>query len=262
MLDRKKTSQDGFGLVELMVAAAVGFILILASGSTYLSTLNSSNDTTRLTRLNQDMRTILDIMVQDIHRAGYWGFASQGTSNNLFTDRTAGTATDIFISADNTCILYSYDLNQDGAVATDGSEFFGFRYNSATKQVEVLDATGAPDTSGVANCGALSWLPLNLATEITVSSLSFSTKDSRCIAFDPVKFKDSVASTYTTWQLTGQNSVAACDSPPSGSTIDPAQTGRSEIRVITIQLTAASTKDSSFTRTQTESIRVRNDRVS
>src|SRR6185369_13368249 len=151
MLDLKKSSQRGFGLIELMVAVAVGFIVIFAGGSVYLTTLSSSNDTTRLTRLNQDMRTILDIMVQDIHRAGQWGGATPGVNNNLFTSRTSGAGTDIFISADNTCILYSYDVNQDVLVAANGRQFFCFRYNYTTLQVEVLNATGSPDTSAVSD---------------------------------------------------------------------------------------------------------------
>lgn len=275
MCGLKKSTQCGFSLVELMVGVVVGFFVVLASSSVYVATVTSSADTTRMTRLNQDIRTILDIMVQDIHRAGYWKSATQGVSNNLFTSRTIGAGTDLFISADNTCILYSYDLNQDGAVATDGSEFFGFRYNAASQQVEVLNASTTPDTSAVSDCGALSWLPLNRASEVIVNSLTFSTENSRCVAFDPVNFSASTASTFTQWQLSGTNSVAACDtttssgttSPvgttsPSGVTIAAAQTGRSEVRLITIRLTATNAQDSSFTRTQTETIRVRNDRVS
>lgn len=273
----KKSAQGGFGLVELMVGITVGLFVVLASSSVYIASVTSSADTTRMTRLNQDMRTILDIMVQDIHRAGYWKNATQGVGvgSNLFTSRTAGVATDLFISADNTCILYSYDLNQDGVVAVDGSEFFGFRYNSATQQVEVLNATTAPDTSAVSNCGGLSWLPLNRASEVIVNALTFSTENSRCVAFDPVNFSSTTAGTFTQWQLSGMNSVAACDTTtasgtttpvgttsPAGVTVAAAQTGRSEVRLITISLTATSAQDSSFTRTQTETIRVRNDRVS
>lgn len=274
MLNPNKTIQHGFGLVEFMVAVAVGFVVILASGSVYLTTLYSSNDTTRLTRLNQDMRTILDIMVQDIHRAGQWGGAAQGVGNNPFSSRTSGSGTDIFISADNKCILYSYDVNQDGVVAADGSEFFGFRFNEDAKQVEVLNETGSPDTSG--DCSGLSWLPLNSPSEVIITALTFSTEKSRCIAFNTTTFDIDDATTYSQWQLSGTNSAAACDTTTNSGTTSPVGTtvpagvafdssilnGRSEVRQITIQLTAKSAKDSSFSRDQTETVRIRNDRVS
>lgn len=282
MLDHNKTMQSGFGLIELMVAVAVGCIIILASGSVYLTTLYSSNDTTRLTRLNQDMRTILDIMVQDIHRAGQWGGAAQGVSNNPFSSRTSGSGTDIFISADNKCILYSYDVNQDGLVAADGSEFFGFRFNEDTSQVEVLNETGSPDTSS--DCSGLSWLPLNRSTEVIITSLIFSTGDldnlstgnSRCIAFNTTTFDIDDPTTYSEWRLSGTNSAAACDTATSSGTTSPVGTtvpsgiafdstilnGRSEVRQISIKLIAKSAKDDNFNREQTETVRVRNDRVS
>lgn len=276
MLDQKKTAQGGFGLVEMMVAITVGLFVVLAGGSVYLASVSSSADTTRMTRLNQDMRTILDIMVQDIHRAGYWGGAEPGTSNNPFTSRTTGAGTDLFISADNSCILYSYDVNQDGAVAADGSEFFGFRYNSAAQEVEVLNATTSPDTSAVTDCSALSWLPLNRSSEVIVSSLTFSTENSRCIAFNTTSYDVDVASTYSQWQLSGTNNVAACDTTTSSGSTSPTGTttaavtpfdatnlnGRSEVRQVVIRMIARSARDSSFTRTQTETVRVRNDRVS
>lgn len=276
MRELKKSTQSGLGLVELMVGITVGLFVVLAGSSVYLTAVSSSADSNRASRLNQDVRTILDIMTQDLHRAGNWGGAGPGASNNPFSSRTAGVATDIFISADNSCILYSYDVNQDGTVASDGSEFFGFRYNSDTQEVEVLNETTAPDTSAVTGCGALSWLPLNRSTEVIVSALSFSTENSRCIAFEPTTFNAAVAATYTEWQLTGTNSAAACETLTASGTTTPVGTalpagvsfdatlltGRGEVRQITIRMTATSTQDSSFTRTQTETVRVRNDRVS
>lgn len=285
--------QGGFSLVELMVGITVGLFVVIAASAVYLNTFASSSVSTHLVKLNQNMRSIMDIIVFDIHRAGAWGGAAAGGGGNLFTrrvgdGRTETVISDLYVSTDNKCILYSFDVNQDGAVdtsATATSEFFGFRYNSNTQRIEVLDQTvGTPVTntsSSIANCNAHSWQAVNLPNEVVVTALTFSTVGSQCLAFNPATFTPGNTATFVQWQLTATNSsVAACDTTiSSGSTVPLAATGaysslsggavtiastitgRAEIRQIVVTLTAQHARDATLTRTLTETIRVRNDRV-
>lgn len=290
------STQNGFSLVELMVGVAVGFFVVLAASAIYLNTFSSSAVSMHQVRLNQSMRAIMDVMVFDIHRAGAWGGASSGVSNNPFTRRVGDGRTDtnviadLYVNADGSCILYSYDVNQNDGVdvfdsTTNTSEFFGFRYNSTTQQIEVLDQTDptkrvSNTADAIANCSAntINWQPVNLPNEILVTGLTFSTEGSQCLAFNPKTFSPSVATTFAQWQLIGANSVAACDTAvsgggatvpaaPSGSfspstvTIASTLTGRAEVRQVVIALTATHARDATLTRTLTETVRVRNDRV-
>ena len=151
--------QRGFSLVELMVGIVVGLFVVLVASAVYLNVITSSADSTRLAKLNQDMRSIMDIMTHDLHRAGY----SAG-GNDIFMQRVA-PATDIQISSDGSCILYTFDLNRDGIVSS-GDELFGFRYSSTNKRVETLASSvqlsDCNDRFGFRLLG--SWLGSNLIT--------------------------------------------------------------------------------------------------
>ena len=74
--------QRGFSLVELMVGIVVGLFVVLVASAVYLNVITSSADSTRLAKLNQDMRSIMDIMTYDLHRAG---FSAGG--NDIFMKR-------------------------------------------------------------------------------------------------------------------------------------------------------------------------------
>lgn len=269
MLAGGLNKQRGISLVELMVGAVVGLFVVIAASSVYINALSSGNDSGHLIRVNQTVRSMMDVMVFDLYRAGYSASAAAGVTGNSFAQRNVTTDTDIHISSDRTCILYTYDYDKDGVV--DANEFFGFRYNSTSQTAEVIDSTSPPtNTASTTNCSALNWKAMNYDSDVVVTGLTFSTEGSRCIAFNP-----SDSSQSTNWQLTGDNYYAACDTQavsgntvplgaatPSGVTVPAAQTARAEVRQIIITLTARHAKDSTLTRTISETVRVKNDRVS
>jgi prepilin peptidase dependent protein B len=94
MMIRKK--QQGFTLVELMVGLAVGLIVIGGSLAMFLSTLQSSNHTLKMSKLNQDLTAVMQLMVNEVRRAGYTA------------ERSSSPAGLVFDSSDK-CFIYSYD---------------------------------------------------------------------------------------------------------------------------------------------------------
>ena len=121
---------------------------------------------------------------------------------------------------------------------------------------------------------------------MVVSALTFSTEGSQCLFLKPASFNSSAPSntpaiTYAKWELTGANSVAACDTTPSSGTavVPSAGTGKfsfstspatvdttlltsfAEVRRVKITLTANHARDTALSRTLTEDVRIRNDRV-
>lgn len=273
--------QRGISLVELMVGIVVGLFVVVAATSVYINTFSSSADSMRLTKLNQDLRSIMDVITYDLHRAG---FSAGG--NDLFMSRVA-PATDIQISSDGSCILYTYDLNRDGIVSPD--ELFGFRYNSTNQRVETLASSvtfPTATTASVSDCSALTWLQLNYESDVAVSALTFSTERSQCLFIKPASFNannpsNSPTITFAKWELVNANSVAACDTNPSSgtavvplagtgkfsfltspATVDTTQlTNFAEVRRVKVTLTANHVRDTVLARTLIEDIRVRNDRV-
>jgi prepilin peptidase dependent protein B len=97
MMIRKK--QQGFTLVELMVGLVVGLIVIGGSLAMFLSTLQSSNHTLKMSKLNQNLTAVMQLMVNEVRRAGYSPDATISldfdTASNCFAysywDLTAGT---------------------------------------------------------------------------------------------------------------------------------------------------------------------------
>jgi len=61
----------GVTLIEMLVGLLVGLVVVAAAGSIYISTFRGQTNNTKLVRLNQDLRAMMDIMARDIRRAGF-----------------------------------------------------------------------------------------------------------------------------------------------------------------------------------------------
>lgn len=90
--------QQGLSLVEMMVALAIGMVVI--SGALYLSTtaMAVSRDNIRMSFLNQELSNAMNLMTKDLRRASYWGGAMDATrvssvSTITFSSNAAGAAT-------------------------------------------------------------------------------------------------------------------------------------------------------------------------
>jgi prepilin peptidase dependent protein B len=257
VLINSRKAQLGLNLIELMVGLVVGLVVLAAISTVYLNTARGSRDTMNANRLNQDLRAVMDIMVADIRRAGYWGTAVSG-STNPFTVRTS-PATDIYVStiaANQGCILYAYDATYNAASTSgivDAVDFFGFRRNAADGSVETVTPT---DTS--ADCSALAGTKLTDPAVINVSVLTFSTASpgggepgSKCVN----------ATTGVTWTAAVSTQAACLDTTATGYVAPGASDDLAETRQITISITANHVSDTTLTRTLTESVLVRNNRI-
>jgi prepilin peptidase dependent protein B len=252
MTSRK--AQLGLNLVELMIGLVIGLIVLAAMTTVYLNASRGSRDTLNANRLNQDLRAVMDIMVADIRRAGYWGTAAAGT-DNPFTVR-GGTATDIYVT--NGCVLYSYDATYNAA-STAGTvdanvDYFGFRLNSNA----VWMATSFSNTNQACS-NNLGWERITDPAVINISALTVSTgrpavgeQGSQCLNAD----------TGATWTVGVGGTAAACADTAATGYVAPTTGNRmAETRQVTIAITANHVADTTLTRTLTESVLVRNNRL-
>lgn len=74
----------GFSLVELMVALVITLILLAGIGQIFLSSKKSFNIQNSLARIQENGRYALEVLKQDLRRAGYWG-------GNADIDEISGT---------------------------------------------------------------------------------------------------------------------------------------------------------------------------
>ena len=66
-----KNKQNGFSIVELMVALLLGLFLVSGVTGMYISSKQTYRMTDNLSRLQESMRFSLEFMSQDIRMAGY-----------------------------------------------------------------------------------------------------------------------------------------------------------------------------------------------
>ena len=103
----------GFSLVELMVALVAGLIVSAALVAFTMSSFRSNGEYVLSTRLTQELRNSLDLVMRDLRRAGY----DQGALG-LLAQGTMSPFSSMHVEAD--CVVYAYDrFDQDG-VYTDG----------------------------------------------------------------------------------------------------------------------------------------------
>ena len=224
MLSNKKTHQ-GFSLVELMIAMAVGLFLMGGVVSIFGASAKAQSESMQTARLQQELRAALSIMRTDIRRAGYWGnaLASLG-ANNPFTTAT----TDINVLSGGSCILYSYDINKDGIV-DNNTEYFGFRLNN--NAIEMRTSGTVTDDCSI----NAEWATVTDSSIVTVTNLNFDT------------------SNYDCSNITNSADID-CTVPVTG---DVLQT----IRQLDITLTGTLSNSPTIARSYNDTIRVRNDRL-
>lgn len=160
------STHRGETLVGLMVGMAVGMIVVAAVVAMLVSTLGLNAQALSNSYLNQELKTIMDIMVRDIRRAQYSATAldcmGAASCANAFTDGPE----DWTVAA--TQILYSYDQDSNGT--QDSGECSGFRRT-------VASSTGNVEKRY--SCRP-SWQSLSDAASVAIDDLRFSAA-TRCV---------------------------------------------------------------------------------
>ncbi len=244
--------QTGFTLIEIMIALVLGLIVLSATIGIYVSTVKGSTDTINSARLNHDLESVMSLMVNDLRRAGYWGGAIAGADSaaNPFVSETtnvtniqlrnlAAPTTALAAGATGNCILYTYDADGDGVV--DANEYYGFRLNGSTINMRLTGTTAAP-----ASCTNGDWEENIAGDQITITALTFSTS--------------TAPATYKCLNVT---TAISYNTPCAEVTAANLATGAkaSESRQLTIVLTGRLANDATVTKTLTNVVKVRTDRI-
>lgn len=217
----------GFSLVELMISIVVGLIVIGGVLGVFVSAIKSHSDNLKMTRLNQELRTVMNMMVRDIRRAGFNRNARDAldpamSNTNPFSDPGAGT--NLNIAPGNSCITFAYDYDGDGSLGLGGAvadERYGYRLDAVSMAVEMRQ--------GGATCAVGGWVNIT---------------DENSIEIVPVGGNPALS--FTVSSLT-----ADIDGVPGGSGIS--------VRNVEIVLSGHLKSDTSVGRTLMETVRVRAD---
>ena len=221
MLNRR-ARQRGVSLVEMMIGLTVGLIVLSGILGLFSGHLRGNSDLIRTTRLNNELRGTMDMAVRDLRRATYWGASTTGV---WYPTQPLVQANPFFNVDTGTAgqITYRYDVNSNGLI--DANETFRLRRNAADGTVEwvQLDAGGA----------VVSTTPISDPDATNITGLTFAVVD---------------RTATTTCLVAGPGPVGP--TPPL-----------LHVRQITVTLTGQLRADAATTRTLSESVRLRNDRV-
>lgn len=211
---------SGLTLIELMIAMVINLLLLLALTSIFSSNVGHYNTVSKTDMLNQQLQSAMQLMVNDIRRAGYWSNASNDLNTAANTNPYMVNATDVTINGGNNCILLTYDANNNGSLpsiaAGSDDERYGFRLQSSAVQAR------PPGASYDCAAAATAWENITDTNLINVTALTFTL-------------------TSTTVPIgAASNSI--------------------RIRSIDITLTGQLVSDATVTKTLTEHVRIRNDK--
>ncbi|MCL5801100.1 MAG: prepilin-type N-terminal cleavage/methylation domain-containing protein [Gammaproteobacteria bacterium] len=236
----------GFSLVEMMISIVVGLVVVAGVISIFSSAVKSHTDNLRMTRLNQELRTTMNLMTRELRRAGFWGGNKQGppvipplnpppdprrgAMNTVDTPGTANDFAGILPITGGSCITFEYDEDNNGFSAT--TERRGFQLDGGAVE-------SGTDTGG--GCGTGTWNAITDSDAIVITGLTF---------FAPIPPVDidglgpvPVPCTPTSGCPPGTSSI-----PPNPQTVP--------VNQIDITLTGHLAGDASVTRTLRETVRV------
>lgn len=160
----------GITLVEMLIALAISSLLLVGFTTFYALAVYNNKHSLEVVRLDQELYLAMNVMENDIRRAGYWANAEADIGTGDLTNPFMQTATDLQIGGSNNCLLLSYDKDDDQSLPSLGDssdERYGFRLNNSAIQYRVSSA----DFS----CGSSNgWQDLTDTNIINVSALTFS----------------------------------------------------------------------------------------
>lgn len=186
--------QSGLTLASLLIGMGLGTLVLAGASSLYLLSVRGVAENIRQSRLNQELRATLEIMRQDIRRAGYWAMPTdanpranpfQTFGGALHTAARIGAVTG---EASASCLTYAYDLNSNGRVglcqgcAQSGPPFddpgfdqsnvelFGFRMRNGGIQMRTRFASTSETTF---DCESGHWERIT-SDEVAIEALGFS----------------------------------------------------------------------------------------
>lgn len=238
--------QTGFSLIEIMIALLLGLVVVGGAITMYIATIRGSTDTLRSARLNHDLDSSMQLMINDIRRAGYWGGAIAGSDaeDNPFTAAATNIQIMDFTDADGVahasgCILYTYDGGSggnDGNGIVDGNEYYGFRLDRNAVWMRMTGTTTADCTDG-------NWERITDESQLSATALTFSDAPSQC----------QNTTTDTVYAKSCNSAVADGDVGAGEQAV--------ETRQIDIVMTGTVLADNTVTKTLSETVKVRNNRI-
>lgn len=182
MLIPLKKCDSGFSLVELLISLVIGLIIVATGIAIFINTAATDFYQLKVTRINQELRGVINLISRDVRRIGYIGpsglapligtatwnpFISDASSNFLFVLQDVNNFDGDATTYD--CILFAIDDNTDG-VDDGNSERFGYRLAPVTAGSHINAIKMRQSGSA---CTTNNWESITDDNIINITSLTF-----------------------------------------------------------------------------------------
>lgn len=140
---RSRRSSRGMSIVELLIGVAIGLFILAGASAMFVSNITNSRRLLLEARINQDLRTTMDLVTRDLRRGGYWGNSLAGTLSTGSASTTVANPYSAVTSMGSTRINYTYSRDPDNATdelknALDpNTENFGFKLDTADHAIKM-----------------------------------------------------------------------------------------------------------------------------
>ena len=145
-----KRPTRGMSIVELMIGITIGLFILAGATLVVTGQLSEGRRLLTDTQIQQDLRAATDIIARDVRRAGYTGKAPLNIWPTTVADGLVNPYADITpegaaatVAGDGVTLSLEYSISDatnpgDENNILDDYEMSGFRYNPATKTIEIL----------------------------------------------------------------------------------------------------------------------------
>ena len=166
--------QSGFTLTELMIAMSIGLTVISGVTGVLVSVVSSSSNMLLQSKLNSQLTGALEVMSNDIRRAGYWAM--------IDPDDYAAPTGNPFSQTDSTLLeVHDNNVQVAGNDAVGNQDIVGFRLQNNAIQMRRNGDVNANARHDACNNGNDNWQNMTDPNVVSITALNFSLANSACI---------------------------------------------------------------------------------
>jgi prepilin-type N-terminal cleavage/methylation domain-containing protein len=171
---KSKTRQPGFSLIELMIALVAGLIVVGALLTFTVASVRANAQTVQATRLTQDLRTTMSLLVRELRRAGH----DRTAESRVGTSTNSSRFTGLTVSPDGDCVVLAYSRLDHSDATPRAGEWRAFR------RVEIggVGVVQANFQSNPPVCGSNDgWVEVTNPRQVNITALNFDATASNSI---------------------------------------------------------------------------------
>jgi len=154
----------------MMIAMVLGLFVTAVIITVFSTNVRSNTENIKMIRLNQELRGVMTMMVDELKRHGYSSISANADFMNDFNTYYPP-------SYSSSCVRYSYDeINRDPSGSEidgvkDPDERFGFKLDGST--IKWTRNGGAIGTLGSPTCNTGTWTPISDPNLASITTLDF-----------------------------------------------------------------------------------------